>query len=326
MGVGHFMRCFAFAEYWRESRREVTFIGRYPASLRGRLAEIGIGSRTLEAAHPDESDLRATLEIIPDRSIVVVDGYHFDECYQRALADRYQLLVIDDSGADTPCCGVALLNQNPGADEITPVAPPPLCMLGPKYALLRSEFRKRAGTARRHEERATRILLNMGGGDAANVTLEVLRVLLTLEIAGVQIRILAGPANPHAEALRGHTRDLDCVVLLEHTQDVAAEMAWADLAVTAAGTTCLELAAMGLPSVLLTVAENQIPSALTMNRLQASVYGGDAHDLDVDALGATIGQLVESRETREAMGRAAERLVDGNGVRRVERALLELEQ
>ncbi len=326
IGIGHFMRCFALAEYWRESGREATFIGQYPESLKSRLARLDIASLPVQAIHPDESDLRRTLEVIPDQSIVVLDGYHFDEPYQRALADRHRLLVIDDSCGDPLCCSFAILNQNPGADKITSPQAPAVRLLGPEYALLRSEFRRRAGMIRRHTERATRILVNMGGADEHNVTLEVLRVLLSLEIADAQIRILVGPANPHVDLLRKRTQALDFVLLVEHTPDVAAEMAWAELAITAAGTACLELAAMRLPSVLLVTAENQIPAALAMNRVRASVYGGNSNDLDVTVLGAIIGQLVESRETREKMSRTAAKLVDGNGVVRVARALLELEQ
>jgi len=326
MGIGHFMRCLALAEYWRESGREATFIGQYPEPLQARLTQLDIASHPVEAAHPDQNDFLRTLEVIPDRSIVVLDGYHFDEAYQRALADRHRLLVIDDSSGDTVCCGFALLNQNPGADDISYLEAPAVRLLGPEFALLRGEFRRRAGMSRQHTEHASRFLINMGGGDEDNVTLEMLQVLMSLDLADAQIRVLVGPANPHVDLLRKHTQSLSSVVLVRQTPDVAAEMAWAELAITAAGTICLELAAMRLPSVLVTTAGNQIPAALAMDRAHASIYGGNADDLDVVALRAIIGQLAGNRETREAMSRTAGELVDGNGVVRVARTLLELEQ
>ena len=329
MGIGHFMRCFALAEYWRESGREVIFIGRYPNALSGRLARLDITNVPLEAIHPDERDLERTLEIIPSRSIVVLDGYQFDEDYKRALADRYRLLVIDDSDSAAPEGGYSLLNQNLdalgvdalGADVQTK-APR---LLGPQYALLRSEFRRRAASLRVHPERVTRILLNMGGGDEHNVTARILDVLLDLDLPNVEIRILAGPANPNLNVLRKRSATVESVVLVEDTPDVAAEMEWAELAVTGAGTTCWELSVMGLPGILVVMAENQAASALAMHRAGAAVHAGSAEDLDVDALRAIIGKLVANRQTREAISKAAAMLVDGDGVVRATRALLEIE-
>jgi len=339
MGIGHFMRCFALAEYWRESSRKVTFVGQYPDALAGRLARLDITSVPLEAVHPDKNDLARTLETIPDRSIVVLDGYQFDEAYKRALADRYRLLVIDDSDSATPDSHYLLLNQNLdaqsadalggdalGADlqgtDVQTAAPR---LLGPEFALLRSEFRRRAGNLRIHPERVTRILLNMGGGDEHNVTAQILDVLLDLGLPDVEIRILAGPANPNLDVLRKRAAAAESAVLVEDTPDVAAEMEWAELAITGAGTTCWELSVMGLPGILVVMAENQAASAVAMHRAGAAIHCGSAEDLDVNALRAIIAKLVASRETREAISKAAAILVDGDGVVRATHALLEIE-
>lgn len=324
MGIGHFMRCFALAEYWRESGREVTFVGQHPDALSGRLARLDITSVPLEAVHPDERDLERTLEIIPSRSIVVLDGYQFDERYKQALADRYRLLVIDDSDSATPDSNYSLLNQNLDAQSVDVQTAAPR-LLGPEFALLRSEFRRRAGNLRCHPERVTRILLNMGGGDEHNVTAGILDVLLDLDLPDVEIRILAGPANPNLDVLRKRAATVESVVLVEDTPDVAAEMEWAELAITGAGTTCWELSVMGLPSILVVMAENQAASALAMHRAGAAIHCGSAEDLDVSALRAIIAKLVASRETREAISKAAAMLVDGDGVVRATHALLEIE-
>ena len=85
-GLGHFTRCLALAQHWRDIGRPATFLGRYAEELEERLAREGISHTPLPASHPDKRDLRTTLAAVPSGAFVVVDGYHFDYAYQAALA------------------------------------------------------------------------------------------------------------------------------------------------------------------------------------------------------------------------------------------------
>lgn len=320
IGVGHFMRCLALAQHWVDTGGRVRFIGGFPAALEARLGDEGIAHTAIPDAHPDERDLETTLATIPPAAIVAVDGYHFDVAYQTALAGRGRLLVIDDTGTGQ-YAGYALLNQNLDADAIDYRHAPAKRLLGPRYALLRREFRRLAGATRDFARPATRILVSLGGGDERNVTAPVLEALMRSRHADLEIRVLVGPANPFAGQLREMSSRHPSIEIVENSPNVAEEMRRADLAIAAAGTSAWELAVTGLPSVLIPVADNQLPTAAALDARGAAVSAGPAETLDVGALQRAVDELIDRPDRRQYLSRAASALVDGDGVVRVAEAL-----
>ena len=65
-------------------------------------------------------------------------------------------------------------------------------------------------------------------------------------------------------------------------------MAWADLAVSAAGTTCWELAFMGLPMLLVVLADNQRPNATCLDELGVAGNLGWHGELSEDKVRAAV--------------------------------------
>lgn len=321
IGVGHFMRCLALAQHWRDGGDPVRFIGGFPETLRRRLLADGIADTAVAGPHPDPRDLETTLAAVPSGATVVVDGCHFDHAYQAALAGRGRLLVVDDTGAGGRYAGYALLNQNLGAETIDYPDAPVLRLLGPRYALLRREFRHAAAAPRDFTRRARRILVSLGGGDEYNVTARVLEALMRSRHADLEIRVLVGPANPFAATLgRVAARD-PRIALVENSTDVAAEMRAADVAVAAAGTSVWELAVTGLPSVLIPIADNQRPTAAALGVEGAAISAGPAEALDADALRQAVDTLIDRPDRRQYLSEKASTLVDGDGVVRVAEAL-----
>jgi UDP-2,4-diacetamido-2,4,6-trideoxy-beta-L-altropyranose hydrolase len=94
-------------------------------------------------------------------------------------------------------------------------------------------------------------------------------------------------------------------------------MAWAEIAVGAAGSTSLELAFMGLPALLVVTADNQRPLAECLSNYGSAVDLGRSEALDETELARRVQALAESRTTRESMTSAGRHLVDGYGASRV---------
>ncbi len=222
----------------------------------------------------------------------VLDGYGFgrdDEELVRKTARH--LLVIDDHGVGGDHGADLVLDQNLGASAAPYGAE---TLLGPRYALLRREFRTwHAARPRQVPERARRILVALGGSANEGVTSLVTEAL----------------AHPSL-------RDLP-VTFLEGVDDVASAMASADLAVSTSGTTCWELCCMGLPAILLPIAANQEPLAHAMNRSRIAQNAGSPWDLTAAELAAMIAGLAADPERRAEMARRGPQLVDGRGARRV---------
>ena len=133
-------------------------------------------------------------------------------------------------------------------------------------ALVRREFREWALPARVQPALATRVLVTVGGSDPRNATSALLRALALFERPALAVRVVVGPANPWRAELEALASALPLdVALCTAVTDMPTLMSWAHVALTGAGTTCWELACMGVPMLTLTVAASLVstPSKLS---------------------------------------------------------------
>jgi UDP-2,4-diacetamido-2,4,6-trideoxy-beta-L-altropyranose hydrolase len=137
-------------------------------------------------------------------------------------------------------------------------------------------------------------------------------------VPGLAARILVGPANPYLETLRAEVeRSAANLELIHSAADMPGLMAWADLAVTAAGCTCWELAFMQVPAVAMILAENQRRVAEPLAAAGAVTNLGWAERLTENDLAEAIASACRDRERRTGQIEAGRRIVDGHGADRV---------
>ncbi len=323
IGIGHFMRCFALAQYWRDQQREVTFIGQYPKALVDRLRAEHIEHIVIPSPHPVPEDLAQTLAAIPSSVPVVLDGYRFDAAYQQKLSESgRRLLVIDDTGHLPAYAGDLLVNQNSVGETITYQQAPATRLIGTQYVLLGRDFRQRAVRNRVQPPVARKVLVTLGGADPENVTLRVVDALRGSLWDAARVLIVAGPANARRQALADAFRaDAGRIDLAPEDATMPELMDWANLAIAAAGTTCWELAFMEIPSILLATVGNQEGIGEDLQRRAAAVYIGHRDRFDWDLLGPLAAELAADQPRRQSISATARRLVDGEGVARVTSAL-----
>jgi UDP-2,4-diacetamido-2,4,6-trideoxy-beta-L-altropyranose hydrolase len=259
---------------------------------------------------------------------LVVDGYHFSSDYQEAIKKSGMiLLVIDDYGHAGRYIADLVLNQNVSAthDFYADRDRQTQLLLGTRYALLRREFRSWRSWTRFVSERANRILVTLGGSDPENLTVSVLEALEVVRGVGLEIKVAVGSSNPHYQELQVVAARSRFPVDLERVEvDMPQLMAWADLAVTAGGSTLWELAFMGLPSVVIISAENQKANVQGLQELGATVNLGWHGSLTQGDIAGVISDLVEDAGQRDKLSGAAKKLVDGMGADRASLALMEL--
>lgn len=327
MGTGHVMRCLALAEAWRDQGGEVLFAGRIePEALRRRIEAERFGLLALAGGYPDPTDLAVMQQLAEEQlsrhaslGWLVLDGYHFDAVYQQAMRDAgWQLLVIDDLGLLAEYHCEALLNQNLYASELDyQCSPGATMLLGPQYALLRREFRL-SGQERVFPTVARRVLVTMGGADQYNVTVKVLHALAASGIEELEVKAVLGGANAHAGelALLAAGLPFRCE-LVRDVSDMATLMRWADVVVTAAGTTTYELACLGTPFVTIVTADNQEANADTLARQGVAGALGWHHTLAPDVLTSRLREFLQDGGQRKAQAGMGRELVDGLGCGRV---------
>lgn len=329
MGIGHTMRCMALAEAWKRRGGEVCFATRCenPMILE-RISDEGFAVLLLEDSRHQENGLEQALSASwgsgdQDPAWVVLDGYQFGPDYQRAVREAAKrLLVVDDYNHLPRYEADILLNQNIEAEHLRYQAAKECAfLLGPPYALVRREFVRRK-EAKEIPFLAKRVLVTVGGSDPDRVTLKILEGLSRLEQPEMEVKIVVGPANPcGAEVKRAAAKSKLRGETLETGKDMPELMAWADLAVTAGGSTCMELAFMGVPSLVIALAENQKQVMQGFANRGAAVALGWHVDLDPTAMAAEIDALARDRSRRESFSRLGQALVDGLGATRVAEAM-----
>jgi UDP-2,4-diacetamido-2,4,6-trideoxy-beta-L-altropyranose hydrolase len=328
-GFGHVMRCLALAQAAADAGCSVAWaIAECPEGARARLATEGIVPIAIEALPGSPEDAVATVAAArhAQASSIILDGYHFTPDYQDLLTSaNARVLYLDDNGIFPRYPAQLILNQNPyAATKLYPGKADEDLLLGPPYLLLRREFRQ---THARHEDDVVpsdsrRIIVTFGGCDGAGWTDRAISALSTVTAHRLHITVVIGAGNARREAIaKAAAASPHHVSLVANPPDMATLMRHADLVVSAAGTTVWELATLGMPAVILPVADNQLRIAETMDALGV-VQSLGWHEQATEAdLAAAVGALLDDEPRRKAMATAGRHLVDGQGADRVIRAL-----
>lgn len=296
IGTGHVMRCLTLARALREAGAVCRFITRaHPGNMADRIKADGFEVSLLPAPEgplppgppvhaywagvdwkQDAAEMRAVLGDAPDW--LVMDHYAFDARWQRAvLPEGTRLMVIDDL-ADRPHACDLMLDQNLGRNVAAyDGLVPDHCMrlIGPQYALLRPEFAamRLRSTAERAGRGLCHILITMGGVDAQDATSQILDAIAGADLPDdLRICVIMGAQAPALEKVRGKAQELPWPTeVLVDVSDMASRMANADLAIGAGGATTWERCCLGLPSIIVQIADNQAGIAQSIAAVGAGV-------------------------------------------------------
>ncbi len=324
IGTGHVMRCLALAQAWQDADGQVIFLMATEApDLKTRLKAEGMEVIYLPIQIGSAEDAEETAKLARqfNANWVVVDGYHFGAKYQEIIKEsELKLLFIDDYGHAKQYHADIILNQNIHADEelYSNRQPYTQLLLGTSYTLLRREFWQWREWQRSLSLIATKLLVTLGGADPDNVTLKVIQGLQQVEVEGLEAIVVVGGSNPHYEQLRSASQE-SCfpIQLKRNVTNMPELMAWADVAITASGSTSWELAFMGLPSIFLILADNQRLIAEKLGAMGVVVNLGSHENVSSVQIASEVAQLMIATERREKMTRCSQELVDGQGSSRV---------
>jgi len=233
-----------------------------------------------------------------------------------------KILAIDDLADRTHDCEI-LLDQNFGRknEDYQPLVPSDCQrLLGTRYTLLRDEFaswRAMSLNRRKSVQPPNNILVNLGGVDNDNVTLKILQSLNTFVQQSTQafnVTVVMGKTAPHIVRIQDFAKQANfpCHVIV-NANNMAELMANADLAIGAAGSTTWERCCLGLPMVLIVLADNQqvIAKALADKNVVKVVT-------DMAALDEQLPRLLsEIADNYKKFSRQSAKLVDGQGAKRV---------
>lgn len=328
MGTGHVMRCFALAQAWQDAGGKSVFaIAEAAPAILGRLLADNMEVVPLEILAGGEDDARKVKELALGHAAqwVAVDGYQFGAGYQRQLkAAGLKLLFVDDNGHAGHYSADLVVNQNAHTDESFYGSREPYTqlLLGPRYALLRREFARWRDWKREIAPVGRKILVTLGGSDPGNVTGNTIDALQEVRVP-FEAKVIVGGANPHYAALKcavgGSSAKIE---LVRSPPNIPELMAWADVAIAAAGSTCWELCLLGLPAILMDIAPTQRQIAQELDAGGCAIHIGAVGEVSAERMAAQIEWLLGSPQMRIAFSSKARELVDGRGCGRVLSAIL----
>jgi len=314
IGMGHFMRCFAIAEDARAQGIEVTFLlNELGDAVSSRLGQIGATGIAIAGALGGGGDFMAMNALRLSRDDwMLIDSYAATEDYIALQKNTARVAVIDDLNALERFDCDLLINpaQAARAADYERKTRARL-LLGANYALIRKEFLD--GTTTVAQKAAVTIMF--GGSDPSQLTGRCAE-LLHAALPGVELRLIAGPANRHTARLAELARNREHIRLFNVPERVADVLAGSALVITAAGGSVGEVAALGLPALVLVVYDNQAAALRACPFPVIDARGGLPEDL-----GARVKALMDDPEQRAGIARKAHAIVDGLGPKRIVEAM-----
>jgi UDP-2,4-diacetamido-2,4,6-trideoxy-beta-L-altropyranose hydrolase len=349
IGTGHVMRCLTLARALTDSGAICRFLCRtHIGNLIARIQEAGFAVTPFAsdqesanpkpmAADPDapphsswlgadwRTDAEQTIAALENERAdwLIVDHYALDARWERQLRNNCRrLMVIDDLADRRHDCDL-LLDQNIGrqADDYRTLTPS-LCrtLIGPQYALLRPEFAKlrEFSLRRRVAAEVKTILITMGGVDRDNATGQVLQALMECGLPNdVTVNVVMGSTAPWIEEVHAlAARTPWPTNVLTDVHNMAQLMAESDLAIGAAGSTSWERCCLGVPTILLSLADNQRHVAKGLERIGAAIYARSVGSGSGSAA-KTAKSLFKTKETLRTLSKQCANICDGKGTDRI---------
>jgi UDP-2,4-diacetamido-2,4,6-trideoxy-beta-L-altropyranose hydrolase len=323
VGGGHVMRCLALASTLQHLGATCWFAGLADtAAAVPALSQSGHHWLAIDAPG-DAASLRQALARAGVEACdwLIVDHYGWSNAEEAACrAWATNIMVIDDVADRHHDCDV-LLDQTFGrapADYEGLVPSSATKLLGTAYALLRPEFvvARPDALRRRSLGALKRVLIAMGFTDAPGATSRVLSALLASELS-IKIDVALGATALHiSEVEQLVAQGGDRVELHRTSPAMEVLMANADFAFGAAGSTSWERCCLGLPTALMTLADNQKEIAARLSTAFAAIHLGTLEEINSHRVVDTVRDLMRDPKRLTAMSHVAASICDGRGCAR----------
>jgi len=347
IGTGHIMRCLTLAEELHRRNVHVQFICRaHPGHLGNMVSSKGFSITLLPApiqsvetlqkndiyaewlGVSQKEDAMQTIAALTPRKIdwLIVDHYGLDHEWETILRPyTHKIMIIDDIANRKHVCDL-LLDQNfsQKLEERYSGLIPLHCnlLLGPRYALLKPEYAEYRKIQTPRNGKIDKILIFMGGSDNVNLTGKVLELLSIPELIHIEVDVVLGENNPHRNEILQQAKNRPNTIVYNARPHLADLMAQADLAIGAGGVTTWERMCLGVPTLVISIADNQKPACQALSDAGFINYVCDWKDIGHINIKEYILSLLEMEDILRFQSVVSQTLVDGRGAVRVTESLV----
>ncbi len=331
IGTGHLMRCLTLADALKSNGATCVFVCHsIPTQLSTLVNNRGHTVINLPAnfnasgqhtvRHSSKAniewldDARKTINAIGNNTAdwLIVDHYALDINWEKSLRSKCRRIMVIDDLADRPHDCDILLDQglHDNIKDRYSNLVPDTCklLLGPKNVLLHPNFEYDQNTARTGEVK--NVLVYFGGNDLTNQTSNAIEALKTFP--NLMVEVVLGINHPHKHAAYNAAIGHPNIKVLETISNMSASMARADLALGVCGIAAWERCAMGLPTIVCILAENQHDDTVALHRLGAVENLGEANHLNAKTWMNAIDCLLKDSSRIRTMSKSALSIIEGH--------------
>jgi spore coat polysaccharide biosynthesis predicted glycosyltransferase SpsG len=314
IGVGHLARAVAFAEEATSRGWHVSLSGRTDNAewLARRMDELGVHRR--EPA----DDVAAMGALAREADVVLVDHYRLGELREEVNVAGALLVSMESRSFGRRVADVVVasgLKPLPRTDDGSGIV-----LAGPRFAPLRQDVLRARQRRPDRPARAgrPRVVVVLGGGALWGDTVTALVHSLRDTGLPCQVDVLAHGDPELADG--GAGQDFR---LCPPDTELPARLADADLAISAAGVTLLELCCIGVPAAIVQLVENQAAGYQAAVEQGLVVGLGTAGTLDAGVVDM-LRDLLSDSAAQERLAAKTRHVVDGRGAARVLDAVTEI--
>ncbi|MCI5059435.1 MAG: UDP-2,4-diacetamido-2,4,6-trideoxy-beta-L-altropyranose hydrolase [Alphaproteobacteria bacterium] len=320
IGSGHLMRCLTLADVFSAKNWQCSFI----SSAESVETFSAIIKKSGYPFLPADSAPKST-------DLLVIDHYGLGLEYEKSAREWSKYILVLDDLADRPHDCDILIDQTYGrAEEDYKSLVPENCRIltGAQYAILRPQFgelRAQAQEKRARQERTLEnLLISLGSTNLHNITGKILSAFVEAknDLSPLQIHVVLGSKAAHIEEVRKTIEALNQagrhnVTLHQDVENMAELMLEADLAIGAGGTTSWERCTLGLPTILIEIADNQKQTAQALATHGAIINLGWHEDVTLADILKTITELQQTPQALQSLSQKAFEICDGGGTQKI---------
>ena len=324
IGSGHLMRCLTLAEMFSEEGADVSFVC---SQISDELANF-VKSKKYNIYHLPchnkgfdwQADAGDTIIILKQRNkkigLLVVDHYALDQRWESEMRPYTEnIMVIDDLANRHHDCDI-LLDQNyyKDANNRYDGLVPGDCQkfIGPEFALLRKEFFEVRKNLRQRDGIIKNIIISFGCSDFSNETAKALSAIKQLNRPDIAVNVIIGTLNISKTKILQVSAGMPGVNFYYQTDRIAQLMDEADLAIGAGGATAWERCFLGLPSIVITTAKNQVEIVKNLQGRAAIWSLGYKDNVSAEGIASALKNALNNPILVKKTGEAACKLMDSH--------------
>ena len=311
IGIGHLIRCLALSEELKKRGHKCYIL----SEINNEITTNKI--KEFQVEFYQINGLEDLITFSKEKSIdwIITDCYNLTSDYIKKLKENFKVLSIDDNAIINYYSDL-VVNQNIGAEKVSYSSENyTKFLLGTQYVMLRDALLKR--DEKKEKDKVEKILITLGGADKDNFTFKILKTIKTIN-ENIEVIAIIGPFNTFYKTFEEYIKDTNSNIKLIKSPDNMADFYFeSDIAISAGGTSCYELAYYGIPNLIITIAKNQLNIAKELEDQGISIYIGDKKDVESEKIKEKIKELINNHSLRKNMGLNGRKIVDGQGKKRI---------